>query len=130
MGLGTSVATHVHRCEMLARVPYMKTIDIDGVVDFGTGPLRASSSVYVRDVAERPEYRFLARNVARDVQELKDVTRDFTLAGTYAKLVNVRDMEAVLVPAMRDEPYGFLGEEAREEAQRVYPIGEIEQGTT
>ncbi|MDL2410424.1 AMP-binding protein [Rhizobium calliandrae] len=124
MGLGTSVATHVHRCEMLARVPYMKTINIDGLVDFGTGPLRVSSSVYVRDIAERPEYRYLARDVARDIRELKDVTRDFELAGTYARLVAVRDMEAVLVRAMRVEPYGFLREEAREEAQRAYPISQ------
>ncbi|MCA1408803.1 AMP-binding protein [Ensifer sp. IC3342] len=121
MGIGTPVATHVHRCELLARVPYMKTIDIAGVVDFGDGPINASSSVYVRDVIGRPEYRFLARNVARDVRELKAVTREFTVAGTYARLVNIIDMESVLVPAMCDEPYGFLGEAEREEAQRAYP---------
>ncbi|MDX8499056.1 AMP-binding protein [Mesorhizobium sp. VK4C] len=122
MGIGTAVATHVHRCETIARVPYMKTIDIEGILDFGMGPITASSSVYVRDVAGRPEFKFLERNVARDVQELRDVTRDFALAGTYARLIDVKDMEAVLVRAMWREPYGFLGEAAREEAQRAYPI--------
>ncbi|MER9572752.1 AMP-binding protein [Mesorhizobium opportunistum] len=125
MGLGTSVATHVHRCELLAHVPYMKTIDIDGVFDFGTGPLAASSSIYIRDVVGTPEYRFLARNVARDVHELKEVMRDFALGGTYARLVSVRDMESILVPAMRNEPYGFLLEECRSEARRAYPNGEV-----
>ncbi|RWD52338.1 MAG: peptide synthetase [Mesorhizobium sp.] len=124
MGIGTAVATHVHRCETIARVPYMKTIDIDGIVDFGMGPTTASSSVYVRDVAGRPEFKFLERNVARDVQEMKDVTREFALGGTYARLIDVNDMEAILVRAMRHEPYGFLGEAAREEAQRAYPIHE------
>ncbi|MGX9148092.1 AMP-binding protein [Mesorhizobium sp. 128a] len=122
MGLGTSVATHVHRCELLAHVPYMNTIDIEGVVDFGTGPHNASSSIYVRDVAGTPEYRFLARDVDRDVRELKNVMREFALGGTYARLVSVADMESVLVPAMRKEPYGFLREECRNEAQRAYPI--------
>ncbi|MER9725872.1 MULTISPECIES: AMP-binding protein [unclassified Mesorhizobium] len=123
MGLGTPVATHVHRCELLAHVPYMKTTDIDGIVDFGTGPLNVSSSIYVRDVVGRPEYRFLARDVARDDHELKDVRRDFELGGTYARLVSVKDIESILVRAMQNEPYGFLKEEARNEAQRAYPIG-------
>ncbi|MER8634455.1 AMP-binding protein [Mesorhizobium opportunistum] len=123
MGLGTPVATHVHRCELLAQVPYMKTTDIEGIVDFGTGPLNASSPIYVRDVVGRPEYRFLARDVARDDHELKDVIRDFALGGTYARLVSVQDMESILVRAMRNEPYGFLREEGRNEAQRAYPIG-------
>ncbi|MER8504994.1 AMP-binding protein [Mesorhizobium sp. M1142] len=123
MGLGTPVATHVHRCEALAQVPYMKTIDIEGIVDFGKGPLNASSSIYVRDVVGRPEYRFLARDVARDRHELKDVIRDFALGGTYARLVSVDDMESILVPGMRKEPYGFLRKEGRNEAKHVYPIG-------
>lgn len=123
MRLGTPVVTHVHRCELLAQVPYMKTTDIEGVVDFGTGPLDASSPVYVRDVMGRPEYRFLARDVARDDYELKDVIRDFALGGTYARLVDVKDMESILVRAMRNEPYGFLREEGRNEAQRAYPLG-------
>ncbi|MER9026734.1 AMP-binding protein [Mesorhizobium sp. M0815] len=122
MCLGTSVASHVHRCEFLAHVPYMKTIDVEGVVDFGAGPLNASSSIYVRDVVGRPEHRFLPRNVGRDVHELKDVMRDFALGGTYAKLVSVRDMESILVPAMRNEPYGFLREQCRDEARRAYPM--------
>ncbi|ADV14822.1 non-ribosomal peptide synthase [Mesorhizobium australicum WSM2073] len=125
MGLGTSDATHVHRCELLAHVPYMKTIDIEGVLDFGTGPFNGSSSIYVRDVVGRPEYRFLSRNVARDVHELKEVTREFALGGTYARLVSVRDMESIWVPAMRNEPYGFLWEERRSEAQRAYPMEKL-----
>lgn len=122
MSLGTPVAAHVHRCEVLAHVPYMKTINIEGVVNFGTGPLNTSSSIYVRDVVGRPEYRFLARDIARDVRELKEVTRHFALGGTYARLISVGDMESILVPAMRNEPYGFLREECRIEAQRAYPI--------
>ncbi|MER9256367.1 AMP-binding protein [Mesorhizobium sp. M0598] len=125
MGLGTRVATHVHRCELLAQVPYMKTTDIEGIVDFGTGQLNASSSIYVRDVVGRPEYGFLARDVARDDHELKGVARDFALGGTYARLVSVKDMESILVRAMRNEPYGFLREEGMNEAKRAYPIKEV-----
>ncbi|KAA3441948.1 peptide synthetase [Mesorhizobium sp. SARCC-RB16n] len=122
IGLGTPVATHVHRCELLAQVPYMKTTDIEGTVDFGTGPFKASTSIYVRDVVGRPEYSFLARNIARDDHELKEVTRAFAVGGTYARLVSVKDMETILVRAMRHEPYGFLREEGRNEARRAYPI--------
>ncbi|WP_339073064.1 AMP-binding protein [Sinorhizobium meliloti] len=122
MGLGTPVATHVHRCELLARVPYMKSSNIDGIADFGAGPINISSPIYIRDVVGTPEYTFLARDVARDVHELKEVTHEFALGGTYARLIGVSDMEAILVRSMRREPYGFLREEHQKMAERAYPI--------
>ncbi|MER8917321.1 AMP-binding protein [Mesorhizobium sp. M0761] len=124
IGLGTSSFTHVHRCELLADVPYSKTIDIWGVADFGEGPVDLSTSVYARDVKGRPEYSFLAHDTERDVREMRDVLRQFPIGGTHAMLVDAREMEAKLVPVMRAEPYGFLDERARAEAQHAYPSEE------
>ncbi|MEZ2146411.1 AMP-binding protein [Bradyrhizobium sp. DN5] len=121
IGLGTSNFTHVHRCELLADVPYGKTMNLSGVADFGGGPTDVSTSVYSRDIKGRPEYSFLAHDTERDVREMRDVLREFAIAGTYARLVHAREMESKLVPVMRTEPYGFLHERARAEAQRAYP---------
>ncbi|NEV01006.1 AMP-binding protein [Bradyrhizobium sp. UFLA 03-164] len=121
IGLGTSSFTHGHRCELLADVPYSKTTNLRGLADFGGGPTEVSTSVYTRDIKGRPEYSFLAHDTDRDVREMKDVLREFAIAGTHARLVNAREMESKLVPVMRIEPYGFLHERARAEAQRAYP---------
>lgn len=122
IGLGTSSFTHVHRCELLAGVPYGKLVNLRGLVDFGGGPMDVLTAVYIRDVKGRPEYSFLAHDTMRDIDEMRDVLQDFAIAGTYARLVGARDMESKLVPIMRAEPYGFLHERGRVEAQRAYPI--------
>ncbi|WP_430648751.1 AAC(3) family N-acetyltransferase [Bradyrhizobium neotropicale] len=121
IGLGTSSFTHVHRCELLADVPYSKTMNLRGLADFGRGPTDVSTSIYNRDIKGRPEYSFLAHDTERDVREMRDALREFAIAGTYARLVDAREMESKLVPVMRTEPYGFLHERARAEAQRAYP---------
>ncbi|WP_439365991.1 AMP-binding protein [Bradyrhizobium sp. DASA03005] len=121
VGLGTSSFTHVHRCELLADVPYNKTVTLRGLADFGGGPVDLSTEVYVRDIEGRPEYSFLAHDTTRDVYEMRDVLREFAIAGTYARLVDARDMESKLVPLMLNEPYGFLHEGARAAAQHAYP---------
>ncbi|KLK89434.1 peptide synthetase [Microvirga vignae] len=121
IGLGTSNFTHVHRCELLAGVPYSKTINLRGLADFGGGPIDVSTEVYIRDIKGRPEYSFLAHDTTRDVREMRDVLREFAIAGTYARVVDARDMESKLVSVMRTEPYGFLHERARVEAQHAYP---------
>ncbi|GLS36971.1 peptide synthetase [Mesorhizobium tianshanense] len=121
IGLGTSSFTHVHRCELLADVPYSKTINLRGGADFGGGPIDVSAAVYIRDIQGRPEYSFLAHDTTRDVREMRDVLREFAIAGTYARLVDARDMESKLVPVMRTDPYGFLHERARTEARHAYP---------
>ncbi|MER9521874.1 AMP-binding protein [Mesorhizobium sp. M0243] len=120
MGLGTSSFTHVHRCELLADVPYSKTVNLRGLADFGAGPIDVSTAVYVRDIKGRTEYSFLAHDTTRDVREMRDVLREFAIAGSYARLVNAGDMEAVLVSAMRNEPYGFLREAGRQDARRHF----------
>ncbi|MER9677291.1 AMP-binding protein [Mesorhizobium sp. M0208] len=130
IGLGTSSFTHVHRCELLANVPYNKTINLRGEADFGVGPIDVSTAVYVRDIQGRPEYSFLAHDTARDVREMKDILREFGIAGTYARLVDARDMESKLVPVMRTEPYGFLYEKVRAEARHAYPTENQGEGIT
>ncbi|WP_234838070.1 AMP-binding protein [Sinorhizobium meliloti] len=122
IGLGTSNFTHVHRCELLAHVPYRKTINFRGRADFGRGAIDVSTAVYIRDVKGQPEYSFLAHDTSRDVSEMRDVLREFAIAGTYARLVDARDMESKLVPVMESEPYGFLDEDARAEARNAYPV--------
>ncbi|WP_439402493.1 AMP-binding protein [Bradyrhizobium sp. DASA03068] len=121
VGLGTSSFTHVHRCELLADVPYSKTMSLSGLADFGGGPTDVSTLVYNRDIKGQPEYSFLAHDTERDIREMRAVLREFAIAGTYARVVNARQMESKLVPVMRTEPYGFLHERARAEAQRAYP---------
>ncbi|TIS13544.1 MAG: peptide synthetase, partial [Mesorhizobium sp.] len=129
VGLGTSNFTHVHRCELLADVPYSRTVELKGIADFGNGPVDVSAPVYCRDIEGRPEYSFLAHDTERDIREMKDVLCEFEIGGTYARLVGIREMEAKLVPVMRAEPYGFLQERARAEAQRAYPCEEqVEYG--
>ncbi|QOG23842.1 AMP-binding protein [Bradyrhizobium sp. SEMIA] len=120
VGLGTSSFTHVHRCEVLAETPYSKTISLRGAADFGAGEMDISAPIYIRDIEGRPEHSFLAHDTERDVREMRDVLREFVIAGTYARFVNARKMESKLVPVMRTEPYGFLHERARAEAQRAY----------
>ena len=121
MGLGTSSFTYVHRCELLANVPYMKTVNLQGLVDFGEGPLDVPTSVYVRDIEGRPEYSFLAHDTSRDLTELRDVLRELPIAQTYARIVDVRDMEHLLEAAMRVDPYGFLFGHTRASAEKAYP---------
>ncbi|RWM09762.1 MAG: peptide synthetase [Mesorhizobium sp.] len=127
VGLGTSSFTHVHRCELLAGLPYSKTMDLEGIADFGGGPVDVSTPVYCRDVEGRPEYSFLAHDTERDIREMRDVLCELAIGGTYARLVGAREMEAKLVPVMRTEPYGFLHEGARAEAQRAYPCEEQDE---
>jgi amino acid adenylation domain-containing protein len=128
VGLGTSSFTHVHRCEFLADVPYIKTVNLQGLVDFGSGAFDASTAIYIRDIKGRPEYAFLAHDTTRDLRELKDVLRAFPIAGTCARVVSARDMEAKLVPVMRADPYGFLHEKGKAEAQHAYPMeGRVER---
>lgn len=122
IGFGTSNFTHVHRCELLADVPYRKTINFRGRADFGRGAIEVSTAVYIRDVKGQPEFSFLAHDTTRDVSEMRDVLREFAIAGTYARLVDARDMESKLVPVMESEPYGFLDEGARAEARNAYPV--------
>lgn len=121
LNIGTPVASHVHRCEFLAKVPYLKAVACEGVANFAEGALAVRSAVYVRDVAGRPEFTDLARDVARDCRELEAVTRRVTLAGTYASLVDVAAMESKLVGAMQAEPYGFLFADRQERARAAYP---------
>ncbi|MER9895769.1 AMP-binding protein [Mesorhizobium sp. M0119] len=124
VGLGTSSFTHVHRCEVVADVPYSKTINLQGLADFGGGAIDVSTPVYIRDIAGRPEYSFLAHDTTRDIREMRGVLREFAIAGTYARLVDAVDMESKLVPIMRTEPFGFLHQSARAEARQAYPSEE------
>ncbi|MER9158392.1 AMP-binding protein [Mesorhizobium sp. M0778] len=124
VGLGTSSFTHVHRCELLADVPYSETINLQGRADFGGGAIDVATPVYIRDIKGRPEYSFLAHDTTRDIREMRGVMREFAIAGTYARLVNAVDMESKLVPIMRTEPFGFLHHSARAEAQQAYPSEE------
>ncbi|WP_202296008.1 MULTISPECIES: AMP-binding protein [unclassified Mesorhizobium] len=124
VGLGTSSFTHVHRCELLADVPYSKTVNLQGLADFGGGPINVSTPVYIRDIKGLPEHSFLAHDTTRDVREMRDVLREFPVAGTCARLVDAIDMESKLVPIMRTEPFGFLHLEARAEARQAYPSEE------
>ncbi|MGO7961210.1 AMP-binding protein [Rhizobium leguminosarum] len=121
VGIGTSRFTHVHRCELLANVPYCKTTDLWGAANFIDGRIEMSTSVYIRDVDGRPEYSFLAHDTTRDVHEMREVLQQFPVGDTYAQIVSASQMETCLLPVMRAEPYGFLFEEFRPEAQRVYP---------
>ncbi|MBA1142389.1 AMP-binding protein [Mesorhizobium neociceri] len=124
VGLGTSSFTHVHRCEVIADVPYSKTINLQGRADFGGGAIDVSTPVYTRDVKARPEYWFLGHDTMRDIREMRDLVREFAIAGTYARLVDAGDMETRLVPIMRAEPFGFLHQNARADARRAYPSEE------
>ena len=121
LGIGTSSFTHVHRCELLGRVPYMRSIDLRGSFDFGPGALDASAFVYIRDVKGQPEFQFLKHDTVRDVHELRDVMTEFPVSGTYARLIDVNDMESRLADVMETDPYGFICAEVRAEAQRAYP---------
>lgn len=122
IGIGTSRFTHVHRCELLANVPYCKTTHLRGIANFDDRCEEISTGVYIRDVEGQPEYKFLAHDTTRDVHEMRDVLREFPIAGTYAKVVSAVEMEACLLPVMRAEPYGFLFEEAKAKARRMYPL--------
>lgn len=123
VGLGVSAITHVHRCELLANVPYVKSVELRGLADFGQGPMDIPSAVYIRDIKGRPEYSFLAHDVRRDMEELGDTLHELPIAGSYARLVDVKDMESRLVAAMRRDPYSFLYEAGRSEAKKAYPTG-------
>ncbi|PII39390.1 hypothetical protein T190_05655 [Sinorhizobium meliloti CCBAU 01290] len=102
-------------------MPYFKTTHLRGAANFIDGSIEMSTSVYIRDVEGRPEYSFLAHDTTRDVLEMREVLQEFPVGGTYAQIVSASQMETCLLPVMRAEPYGFLFEEFRPEAQRVYP---------
>ena len=73
VGIGTSSFTHVHRCELLAEVPYMRGRQPARRLRLRLRSLEASAFVYIRDVKGQPEFRFLKHDTVRDIHELREV---------------------------------------------------------
>lgn len=111
--LGTRALAHVHRCEHLAGVPYLRLRQVNGLLTDRQGTRPVRTPVYVRDIRGTRAAELLGVDTDTALTLGRGAVAVRSLAACEAVVVDVAAYEKQVVPRLRRSPYALLRAENR-----------------